>query len=170
MLDKLVPVKFGILFSLLTLLYGFALGGAFGAFEGAIKGHLKGSAEEVFETVYKSDSKKMEKISKKSWVYFKRAHLHANGLGVIALILSVFVALFFESKLKALAATLVGIGSLGYSSFWMFAGLMAPGMGSTGAAKESLKWLAVPSAAFCTIGLAIVIVLVINSLFLKKGE
>ena len=31
----------------------------------------------------------------------------------------------------------LGIGGLGYSVFWMWAGCIAPGMGFTGAAKES---------------------------------
>ena len=44
----------------------------------------------------------------------------------------------------------MGLGSLGYSMFWMLAGMRAPGLGSTGAAKESLEWLAVPTSALET--------------------
>jgi hypothetical protein len=40
----------------------------------------------------------------------------------------------------------LGAGALGYASFWMWAGFLAPGLGSTGAAKESLRWLAMPSS------------------------
>ena len=47
----------------------------------------------------------------------------------------------------------------------MFAGLRAPGLGSTGLAKESLKWLAMPTSFFCVI----VVVLVIKHLILSGG-
>ncbi len=40
-----------------------------------------------------------------------------------------------------------GLGSLGYGGFWLIAGFLAPGMGSTGAAKESIGILAQVSAA-----------------------
>ncbi len=40
----------------------------------------------------------------------------------------------------------LGAGGLGYSVFWLWAGFRAPALGSTGAAKESLKWLAIPSS------------------------
>ena len=49
----------------------------------------------------------------------------------------------------------------------MLAGLRAPSMGSTGAAKESLQWLAVPSSALCCIGLLAVAVLAGRALFSK---
>ena len=49
-----------------------------------------------------------------------------------------------EAVTEAVGA--LGGGALGYSVFWMWAGFIAPGLGSTGAAKESLRWLAMPSA------------------------
>ena len=52
-----------------------------------------------------------------------------------------------------LASIALGLGALGYSSFWLFAGVRAPGLGSTGLAKDSLEWLAVPSAGLCIVGL-----------------
>ena len=42
--------------------------------------------------------------------------------------------------------------------------MRAPGLGSTGAAKESLEWLALPSSALCIIGLVGVIVAVVKSM------
>jgi len=35
--EILLPVKYGLLFALITLVYGFGLGGTFGAFEENIK-------------------------------------------------------------------------------------------------------------------------------------
>ena len=40
-LDGLKKMKLGVLFALLSLLYGFGLGGVFGVAEDSIKGHLK---------------------------------------------------------------------------------------------------------------------------------
>ncbi|MCZ6678084.1 MAG: hypothetical protein O7E52_12620 [Candidatus Poribacteria bacterium] len=168
-IKKLVEVRFGILFALLTLIYGFGLGGVFGGFEDGIKGHLKAKAQNVLDTKYNNDETKMKQVTDKSWVYFKRAHLHANGLGTSALAL-IFLLSFLPvaSRLKSIIALGVGIGSLGYAMFWMFAGLRAPGMGSTGAAKESLQWLSIPSSGLCIFGLIAVSVLAVNCLF-RKG-
>ncbi len=91
---NLQQMKYGIVLALITLCYGFGLGGAFGAFEDNIKGHLKAESKSVLTDVYKGDEGKMKKITSKSWVYFKRAHLHANGLGVIALGLILFLSFF----------------------------------------------------------------------------
>lgn len=168
-IKNLLSVRYGILFALITLVYGFGLGGAFGAFEDNIKDHLKDNAQEVLTVTYRGDKAKMEKIVDKSWVYFKRAHLHANGLGTASLALILLISFFpVDNRLKGVNAMCLGIGSLGYALFWMLAGLKAPGMGSTGMAKESLKWLAVPSAGLCIIGLTMVIGLTIFSLFLKN--
>ena len=168
--ENLLPVKYGLLFALITLVYGFGLGGTFGVFEENIKEHLKNSASEVLASTYDGDEAKMKKITDKSWVYFKRAHLHANGLGTASLILIILISFLpIGNKIKSINAIFLGVGSLGYSLFWMLAGLKAPGMGSTGLAKESLTWLALPSSGLCIIGLIMIVVLVIMSLF-SKGE
>lgn len=157
--DSLGLMKLGLLFALLTLCYGFGLGAAFGAKEDAIKGHLKEEAAAVIDTAYDGDPAAAKKVTDKAWVYFKRAHLHANGLGTTALALILLMSfLTAGDRLKWLAALALGVGSLGYSMYWMFAALRAPGMGSTGAAKESLEWLAIPTSGLCLIGLAIVII------------
>ncbi len=148
----LSSMKYGILLALITLIYGFGLGGVFGVFEDTIKGHLKSEAQEVLTTVYNGDEAKMKKITDKSWIYFKRAHLHANGLGIISLGLILLLSFLpADRRAKMITAFSLGLGSLGYSLAWMFAGLRAPGMGSTGMAKESLGWLAVPSTGLCFI-------------------
>jgi len=55
--------------------------------------------------------------------------------------------------LKKLTAIFLGLGSLGYSLFWMFAALKAPGLGNTGEAKYALAFLAIPSAGLCIVEL-----------------
>jgi len=165
----LASVRIGIVLSLLTLLYGFGLGGAFGAFEDDIKGSLQASAEEVKSTVYQGDAAAMKKITDKSWTYMKRAHLHANGLGTAALaIIFVLAGTPASSRLKGVISGALGIGALGYASFWMFAARRAPAMGSTHDAKESLSWLAIPSAGLCILGLTAVLVLFVRHYLLGR--
>ena len=165
----LANVRIGIVLALLTLLYGFGLGGAFGAFEDNIKGSLQASAEAVKATVYQGDEAAMKKITDKSWTYMKRAHLHANGLGTAALaIIFVLAATPVSSRVRGGVSTALGIGALGYASFWMFAALRAPAIGSTHDAKESLSWLAIPSAGLCILGLIATLVLFARGYFLDR--
>jgi hypothetical protein len=148
------PAKLGTFFALLTILFSFAMGAGFGLKEDDIKGYLKAEAAGVKDSVYKGDEVKMKKITDKSWVYLKRAHLHAGAMGVIALAVSLLLGLLNSCGFCKFAGSLcLGLGALGYSVFWMLAGLTAPALGSTGAAKEALKLLAQPSAGLCILGL-----------------
>jgi hypothetical protein len=161
-------MKIGALFALLSLLYGFGLGGVFGAAEDSIKGHLEQEARAVLDTAYQGDEAKMDAVRSKSWVYFKRAHLHANGLGTSALAMILLLACIGGAgRLEQVTAVLLGIGALGYSSFWMFAGLRAPGLGGTGAAKETLEWLAIPTSGACIVGLVLVLYLFVRAAFVR---
>ena len=51
-LEQLSAVRLGIVFSLLTLIFGFGLGGVFGAFEDNIKDHLKEKAEKGVDSFF----------------------------------------------------------------------------------------------------------------------
>lgn len=141
------PALAGMLFAVLTLLFGFGLGVIFGANEGAIKDRLKASALGVRTSVYHDDDAAIKAALDKSWVYVQRAHLHAGGMGASALGL-ILVALLLGGP-PALTRTVslgLGAGGLGYSAFWLAAAFRLPGLGSSSAAKESLAWLALPSA------------------------
>jgi len=143
----------GIVLALLSILFGFALGGAFGAAEDRIKGHLRSSADAAFESAYQGDEGKRDAVVSKSWSYLKRAHLHGGAIGAAALASIVLLGLFGNpGVLEKLSATAFGGGALLYASFWLAAGLSAPGMGSTGAAKEALGFLAIPGAGLCVLG------------------
>ncbi|MBI4027840.1 MAG: hypothetical protein HY360_22840 [Verrucomicrobia bacterium] len=170
LLEEWSVMRWGAMLALLTLLYGFGLGGAFGAFEDGIKGHLKGKATAVLAGVYGNDEAKMKSVLDKSWMYLKRSHLHAGGLGTAALALMfLLAALPVAPRWKAVIALGQGAGALGYSVFWMWAGLIAPGLGSVMAAKESLQWLAVPSSGLCLLSLASVTVLSFSFLIRKSS-
>ena len=90
---------------------------------------------------------KADKVTKKSWVYMKRAHLHSLTMGVISIVLSLVVAgLAFPPLLQFTVSFLSGLGALGYGLFWMIAGFLAPGLGSTSIAKDTIALLAQVSA------------------------
>jgi len=153
----------GLILALLTVLYGFGLGGVFGAAEDSIKGTLAARGEAALSTAYSGDEAKMKAVVSKSWTYFKRAHLHAGSLGTTALGLILLVCLLgAPTKLVAGTAWAGGAGGLGYSIFWMLAGLRAPGLGSTGAAKDSLFLLATPSAFACIAAVVLTLICVVR--------
>ncbi len=170
-MNQIRPFRTGILLSLLTLLFGFGLGIFFGAAEDSMKAGLKKSGEAALQSAYGGDQAAMGKVVAKAWVYYKRSHLHANGLGTTALALIVLLALLPGKLLRfrVWTATALGLGSLGYSIYWLLAGMRAPSVGSTHDAKESLDWLAIPSAGLCLLGLIAVIVIAAMALF-RKAE
>jgi hypothetical protein len=159
--SQLRPALPGMFFAALTLLFGFGMGIVFGLNEELIKARLKASATEVRESVYRGDDAAIKPVLEKSWVYMQRAHLHAGGLAATALGLSLLISLLGTSPAITRAISLgLGIGGLGYSIYWAWAGFRAPGLGGTGAAKESLKWLAMPSSgavALATAAAAVVL-------------
>jgi len=146
--QQLRPAAAGLVLAVLTLLYGQGFGIVFGANEDGLKQRLKNSAAAVRESVYKSDDAAIKAVLEKSWAYMKRAHLHAGGMGTTAVALILLLPVLGAGKWTARLISLgLGAGGLGYSIYWMWAGFRAPGLGSTGAAKESLDWLAIPTSS-----------------------
>lgn len=153
--ERLRPLSPGLILCLIALLTGFVLGGAFGAAEDAIQGHLKAEAADVLDTVYGGDQDKADKVTSKSWSYLKRAHMHAGGIGAAVLGMLLLLALLGPPTTPVrLTALALGLGAVLYPLFWLLAGLMAPGLGGTGAAKDALEWLALPGAGLILLGTA----------------
>ncbi|HEX5004831.1 MAG TPA: hypothetical protein VFV65_05910 [Gemmatimonadales bacterium] len=170
-LAQLRPALPGLTLAVLTLLFGFGLGGIFGLNEDAIKSRLAASAAAVQVSVYEGDEAAAKAVVSKSWNYMQRAHLHAGGLGTAAVALILVVVLLGTTPRVTRAISLgLGIGGLGYSVFWMWAGFRAPGLGSTGAAKESLAWLAIPSDGLIMVALAAVALLCVLALLAPTGH
>ena len=169
------PVRFGLLFGLLAILYGWGLGLVFGVDEDGIRERFLADAERS-RAIYlqKTGSEEaataaIEKIDETAWRYFLRAHMHAGGIGSIAIGASVVLALLAVGPGPKMAASLLlGLGALGYPLFWMLAGMRAPGLGATAAAKESLRWLAIPSAGGLFVGGLLTFGLVATDLFLRR--
>lgn len=166
-MHSLRTVRYGVVLALLAIAFGFSMGALFGANEEAMKGQLKSSGEAVLAEKYGGDAAKLKAVLDKSWIYFQRAHLHGGGLGAVALAAALLLAFLPGNALRgrALAALALGLGALGYSVFWLLAGLRAPALGSTGAAKESLQWLAVPTSGLAIVGLLLTLVLSVRALF-----
>jgi hypothetical protein len=163
--SALRPVLPGLLLAVLTLLLGFALGVVFGLNEDLIKSRLSASATTSASTVYQQDPQAMKAVLDKSWTYMQRSHLHAGSLGTTAIALTVVVVLLGTgARIATTISVALGAGGLGYSLFWVWAGFRAPALGGTGAAKESLAWLAVPSAALVVASTLAVAVLLVNAM------
>lgn len=161
---NLRAASLGLVLAVLTILYGQGMGIVFGLNEDVIKSRLKASATEVRDSVYKGNDAAIKAVLDKSWNYMQRAHLHAGGMGTTAVSLIVVLCLLGTSRRVTVAiGVALGAGGFGYSVFWMWAGFRAPGLGSTGAAKESLNWLAMPSSgAFVLATCAVHLVLLIT--------
>lgn len=169
--EELRAMRWGVLLCLLGILFGFGLGGAFGAFEESLKGGLQADADAALATHYGGDAAKAKAVVDKAWSYYKRAHMHGGAIGAAGLaVIGVLAAARAARKLSVLAPLLMGIGSLGYPIFWLLAGMRAPGLGGTGAAKDSLEWLAVPTSGAAMVGLVLATFAAISALFGARRE
>lgn len=161
----------GLAVAVFAVLFGFAMGGIFGLNEDVIKDRLAASAAAVTATVYQGDATAAEPVIAKSWDYMQRAHLHGGAIGTAAIGLIVVMLLIGTSPRATRVLSLaLGLGALGYSVFWMWAGFIAPGLGSTGAAKESLRWLAMPSSGAVMLATAAVAVLCVRAAIRGRSD
>jgi len=163
------PIAIGACLALLSILFGFLLGGGFGYAEDAFKDRLAASGAAALETAYQGDVAAKDAVVSKSWSYLQRAHLHAGAIGSAALAaIAILLLIARPSTLASLSALSFGAGALLYSIFWLWAGFIAPGMGSTGAAKESLQLIAVPGAGLALIGALGTLICVAGTVFGRR--
>ena len=164
-------IRYGIAIALVAILFGGLLGLSFGCCEDSIKGNLRASADAVLDKHYSGDPNKAVKTVSKSWVYFKRAHLHSQTLGIMAIVFALLTTLLnFQPKFQLGISLLSGLGSLGYGVFWLLAALLAPGMGSTHAAKESVGLIAQLSGGAFFVSGVTVFGLILLKLFLQDRK
>lgn len=161
-------MRVGILFGILAVLFGLVWGLVFGAGEEAVKGLIANSAQAVAEKIYANDEAKMKTVKDKAWVYMQRAHLHAGAMGTTAIGLSLLLAFCrVSARLSGWTSAALGIGALGYSVYWMWAGFRAPGMGGTHIARESLDWLAIPTSGMFVLAAIVTLIIFIRSFFTR---
>ncbi len=162
------PFAIGIILALCAILFGFGLGAVFGAAESTVKESLSNSAEQVIDTVYAGNTEKANDVVKKSWGYMKRAHLHGGGIGAVALsAIAILLLLGRAGLIEQSSSIALGAGALIYSLFWMVAAFKGPALGDLHAAKESLKFMAIPGAALCILGTLGTLFSVTRTLFSK---
>lgn len=154
-------MRFGLCITLLAILFGFGMGGLFGGFEDLLKNDLKSRAHAVLDSVYKGDQTKLQATIDKAWVYYQRSHLHGAAIGTASLACILALAFMHRpaSRTKAVVALALGVGALGYALYWLWAGYRAPELGGTAAAKESLKWLALPTSGAALLGILSMLIL-----------
>ena len=63
----------------------------------------------------------------------------------------------------------LGLGGLGYATFWLAAGLRAPVLGSTGLAKEALSFWSIPSAGLLLSGTVLALALFVAEVAFGVG-
>ncbi|MFQ5445282.1 MAG: hypothetical protein ACE5EK_11790 [Nitrospinales bacterium] len=162
-------IKYGVALSLVAILFGGVLGLSFGCCEDFIKSSLEEQTKPVLSEKYKGDPEAAKKVVEKSWVYLKRAHFHSQTMGIISIVFSIIIAwLGFNPKIQMGVSLLGGFGSLGYGIFWFLGATLAPGMGSTGAVKESIALVAQASGGAFFIAGVSVFTLLIHKLFVQK--
>ncbi len=162
-------ILLAILMAVLACLFGFGIGGALGAAEDSIEGFLESSAKAVMETVYHGDDGKADKVTSKAKRYIIRAHLHGGVMGTAALALIWVLLTVRPCRIRNRVLSLaLGAGALGYPLFWLLSALKAPSLGGTGAAKESLRWLAIPSSGLFLLGTLAVVAVLVRGIFASK--
>jgi hypothetical protein len=97
-----------------------------------------------------------------------RGHIHAMGLGIVTIIVSLVLA-FTSAKemIKKMASILSGIGGIVYPVAWILMGYKTPSLGPEGA-EASVTTIAGPAVAFLTLGIFTAIAFLLKDLFTRK--
>jgi len=67
-------IKYGLALAMIAILFGGAMGLGFGCCEDSFKDTFKENAAAALAEKYNGDQSLADKVSKKAWVYMKRAH------------------------------------------------------------------------------------------------
>lgn len=159
------PVRWGLALCVATILFSFSMGAWMGADEGFFKNDFKQTVKANATKVYGNDKAKMDRAEERAWTYTKRAHMHAAGVGPIGLVLLAFLPILnISARFQSVIAWGYGLGAFFYPITWLIAGYRIPPLGSTGAAKASIAWLAEPA-----VGLLVLSTTLIFGLFVRWG-
>ncbi len=157
-------LRVGLLLSAIAVLLGFVMGAVFGVAEDGIKAGLLADAQGA------AAEADVRPLADKSFSYLKRAHMHWGGIGTATLALTLLVALAGSPGRAAhWASSASGLGALTYPGAWLAAGFLAPGRGSTSAAKKLLEPWFTLSAALVLVGSIALVVLFAMTVFRKRA-
>lgn len=181
--EKYRAVLLGIFMGLATLLFAEFMASTFGLYEEDIKGalyqealeHTEGvtieghpTEKDSYRKIFK-DKAEAKKVSKKAWVYLKRAHSHGEGLGVIVIALCLVLGhTRLKPVFKKALSAMIGLGGFLYPFCWFFAGTYMVDIGKE-AAKSQIHWLAVSSVSLYLGGMAVLFGLLLLSCW-NKGN
>jgi hypothetical protein len=159
------PVRWGLVLCVATILFSFVMGAWMGADEGFFKNDFKQTVKANAVKVFGNDKAKMDRAEERAWTYTKRSHMHAAGVGPIGLVLlAPLPFLNVSARMQSLIALGYGLGSFCYPLTWLIAGYRIPVLGTTGAAKASIAWLAEPA-----VGLLLLSTAMIFGLYVRWG-
>ena len=123
---ELNTVKAGLFLVMLTLIFGIGMGVVFGVNEDSVKSYIT-------EGVAAHPDVHDDQSSSKIWRYAQRAHFHATGIAAFSIgLLLLIMHSSLGSKLKAVAAVLVGLGGA-YPLAWFSMFVLAPSIGRSAA-------------------------------------
>lgn len=110
------------------------------------------------------DSPLMELAHKR----LSRGHLHAMGLGLVTIVLSLVLAFTgAPDRIKTAASVLTGLGGLIYPFAWIAMGYRTPALGPD-AAEASVTIIAGPGVAFVLLGIFTAGLFLLKDVFSRK--
>jgi len=140
----LKPIALGMVFAMMTLLFGETIGMVFGVAEDPVEEWISAT---IAANPANPDlvTKSPEAIAKKSARYILRGHFHGTGIGAmsVGLILAIGAS-WVSARWKMLLSLGVGVGGFIYPICWLGAGLLMPSIGKE-AAKGAMEILVFPS-------------------------
>jgi hypothetical protein len=159
-------MRYGLVLALLATFGGFVLGGVFGGLEHESHNVLAERAQSVAHRVYHGDAAAVAAGERAAWTFWRRAHLHASAMGTSAMLLILTLAFVpAPAGVRRLSSLGLGAGAVGYACFLLLAGWRAPIIGDAYATKQSVAWLAIPSAGAYLLGTLGAIASIVNPLF-----
>jgi hypothetical protein len=97
-----------------------------------------------------------------------RGHIHAMGLGIVTIIISLILAFTSATyRIKTIASILSSIGGIIYSIAWVVMGYRTPTLGPDGA-EASVTTIAGPGVAFISLGIFTTIAFLLRDILKSK--
>ena len=184
MREKYGSVIFGILLGLTTLLYAESLAGTIGLYEDDIKGafrqealeHTAGETVKGHEkesdlsgAVFK-DRKEAEEVVEEAWEYLMLAHVHAEGMGIIIIVLSLIIGhSLLKEQFKKLISIMIGLGGIVYPLCWVYVGIFMADKGEE-AARGDVHYFAISSVTLYLTGISLVLGLLLLHTFFRNMQ